>query len=309
MKTMLPREPHERRLEPRRQGSWAVVRLSACVYALVHSGALSVLGWIAIVRNVAGQSTTLRINRLDGERLVLDGLGLGLESSSSTTLVRSAPAPTTRLRDGAKQAGSQRPISKPSIAPCARSSHQWWEPILNRELDWLAVLDPSLDLILTGDAKWRAVEGARLTAVGLAAAIGPHRGPSVASKVLHLKRPRFFPVLDDFVAVMLGVNMPDDAPPARRVKIALDLMLHLRAQGRANLDQLQSIQSTLKAEGVDRSLVRILDAIVWFPTPRQVFQTPLARSPLQTRLLSAEPSGRLSERAHAVVRAAAASRP
>jgi hypothetical protein len=55
-----------------------------------------------------------------------------------------------------------------------------------------------------------------------------------------------FPVLDEFVAVMLGRNMPEDASPSRRVMLAVGLVLHLRAQGRANLSQLQTIQSTLK---------------------------------------------------------------
>jgi hypothetical protein len=124
-----------------------------------------------------------------------------------------------------------------------------------------------LDLIAASDDEWRIADGETLVVAALAAVIGPHRGPSVATKVLHLKRPRLFPVLDDFVAVMLGVNMPGDAQQTRRVKISVDLLLHLRAQGRRNLQQLQNIQSRLRAEGVDRSLVRILDGIVWFSHP------------------------------------------
>jgi hypothetical protein len=128
-------------------------------------------------------------------------------------------------------------------------------------------LSPDLDLIETDEDGWRAADGARLTTAALAATIGPRRGPSVASKVLHLKRPRLFPVLDDFVAVMLGVNMPDDAPSERRVEIATGLMLHLRTQGRANLQSLNAIQTTLAAQGIRRPLVRILDGIVWFSHP------------------------------------------
>lgn len=225
------------------------------------------IGWVAIVRGVAQESTKLRIDRLDGERLVLDGLGLArnffLNDPSSI-----GPGSYDSLAgrgEGSRITTSD--IEAINRTMRARSSHQWWEPILNRDLDWLTALDPTLDLIGASDDEWRAVEGESLTAAALAAAIGPHRGPSVASKVLHLKRPRLFPVLDDFVAVMLGVNMPDDAPRARRVKIAVDLVLHLRAQGRANLEQLQTIHSSLVAQGVDRSLVRILDAIVWFSHP------------------------------------------
>lgn len=67
--------------------------------------------------------------------------------------------------------------------------------------------------------------------------------------------------------VMLGVNLPDDASAARRAEIAGELLLHLRAQGRANLPQLQAIATRLNSEGIGRPLVRILDAIIWFSHP------------------------------------------
>lgn len=52
--------------------------------------------------------------------------------------------------------------------------------------------------------------------------------------------------------MVLGINMPDDVPQGRRIKIAFGLLLHLRAQGRANLEQLQTIHPMLKAEGINR---------------------------------------------------------
>lgn len=170
----------------------------------------------------------------------------------------------------------------------ARSNHQWWEPVLNRELEWLSALDPTLDLIVASDDEWRIADGERLATAALTAVIGHHRGPSVATKVLHLKRPRLFPVLDDFVAVMLGINMPDDAPKGRRIKIAVGLLLHLRAQGRANLEQLQTIHSMLKTEGINRPIVRILDAIVWFAHPA-------AGVPNATREITVTASGSVME--------------
>jgi hypothetical protein len=148
----------------------------------------------------------------------------------------------------------------------ARSPQKSWQPVLDHELSWLAALDPALDLIAAKDAHWRATEGERLTTTALTKTIGPGRGPSVATKVLHLKRPRLFPVLDDFVASMIGVNMPTEPTP-RRAEVAAGLLVHLREQGRANLQQLDTIRKRLSAEGIDRPLVRILDAIVWFSHP------------------------------------------
>lgn len=212
-------------------------------------------------------NTTLRIDRLDGERLVLDGLGLarGFFLGDPSSIAEGS-------YDSLAGRGERDRITTADVQAInrtmrARSKHDWWKPILDHELDWLVALGPDLDLIETDEDGWRAAGGARLTAAALAATIGPRRGPSVASKVLHLKRPRLFPVMDDFVAMMLGVNMPNDAPAQRRVEIATRLMLHLRAQGRTNFHALNAIQTTLATEGIHRPLVRILDGIVWFSHP------------------------------------------
>ena len=61
--------------------------------------------------------------------------------------------------------------------------------------------------------------------------------------------------------------MPTDVSVQRRVEIATRLLSHLRAQGRANLAQLETIQAMLAAEEINRPLLRILDAIVWFSHP------------------------------------------
>lgn len=211
-------------------------------------------------------NTTLRIDRLDSERLILDGLGLArgffLGDPSSIG---------TGSYDSLAGRGERNRITTADIQAInrtmrARSSHQWWEPLLDRELDWLSALDPTLDLIRAGDDEWEAADGHRLATAALTAVVGHGRGPSVATKLLHLKRPRVFPILDDLVAVMLGVNM-NDASAAGRIKNAVRLLTHLRAQGRANLQQLETIQTMLIAQGIDRPLVRILDAILWFAHP------------------------------------------
>jgi hypothetical protein len=213
------------------------------------------------------EQMALRIDRLDGERLVLDGYGLArgffLGDPSSV-----APGSYDSLAGrGVRDQITSADITAINTTMRARSPHRSWEQIANRDLEWLAAIDPDLDLLATDDAQWREADGARLSQLALRDAIGPGRGPSVATKILHLKRPRLFPVVDDFVAVMLGSNMPADATPTRRAEIAWTLMAHLREQGRANLETLNGIRDELHRLGIARPLVRILDAIVWFSHP------------------------------------------
>jgi hypothetical protein len=216
---------------------------------------------------IDAEATTLHITRLDGEHLTLDGLGL-----ARAFFLGDASSIAEGSYDSLAGHGDSDRITTVDIQAInrtmrARSKHSWWEPVLNRELPWLSALRIDLDLIASDDESWVAADGYRLMSEALTAAIGPYRGPSVATKVLHLKRPRLFPVLDDLVAVMLGVNMPDDASVERRVRIAINLVRHLRDQGRANLTQLKTIQAQLRAEGMERPLVRILDAILWLSHP------------------------------------------
>lgn len=213
------------------------------------------------------EGSTLRIARRDGESLVLDGIGLARAFFLGDPSSIADGSYDSLAGRGERDRITTADIQTINRTMRARSSHESWEPILNRELGWLAALDPELDLIDTSDEEWQAAGGEALARSALAGTVGLRRGPSVASKVLHLKRPRLFPVLDDFVAVMLGVNMPDGAATDRRIEIAARLLLHIRAQGRANLEQLRTIQTTLSTEGVDRPLVRILDAILWFSHP------------------------------------------
>lgn len=213
------------------------------------------------------EQTILRIERLDGERLVLDGYGLanGFFLGDPSSIAAGSYDSLAGL--GVRDQITTADITAINTTMRARSSHTSWEPLANRDLDWLAAIDPMLDLLDTGDEEWREADGAQLSKIALHETIGRGRGPSVATKVLHLKRPSLFPVLDDFVAVMLGVNMPDDAPTARRAEIAWTLMAHMRMQGRENLPALNAIQRRLREQGIDRPLVRILDAIVWFSHP------------------------------------------
>jgi hypothetical protein len=209
----------------------------------------------------------IRIDRLDGERLVLDGISLARAFFLGDPSSIGVGSYDSLAGKGYSDMITTADLQAINRTMRARSSHKSWEPILNHHLGWLAAIDPSLDLIGADEGEWQAADGERLVRDALLASVGPYRGPSVVTKVLHLKRPRLFPVLDDFVAVMLGVNMPTDAPAARRVEVSMELLLHLRDQGRKNLSALQAIQAALEGEGIERSLVRVFDAMLWFSHP------------------------------------------
>jgi hypothetical protein len=129
--------------------------------------------------------------------------------------------------------------------------------------------DPAdLDLLDLDDDQWSSAQGDEHLSAALQAVLGPGRGMGVATKILHLKRPRLFPVLDSLVAQMFGVNAPPDATLPRRIETALELARAIRREGRNNVNVLRCIKQTLQdADGIDRPLARILDALVWFSHP------------------------------------------
>jgi Family of unknown function (DUF6308) len=163
-------------------------------------------------------------------------------------------------------------IETQDIAPLnrtmrARSAHSRWAPISGRRLVWLSDINPRLDLIETDDRRWAKAGGERLVRSALLAVVAQGRGVSVGTKMLHLKRPRLFPVLDLLVSEMIGARISPDGPAAFRADQAVQLVLHLRGEGRKNLDALRAIQTRMVEKGIERSLVRILDAILWLSHP------------------------------------------
>ncbi|HEV8053367.1 MAG TPA: DUF6308 family protein, partial [Candidatus Limnocylindrales bacterium] len=100
-----------------------------------------------------------------------------------------------------------------------------------------------------------------------------HRGHAVITKMLHLKRPSLVPVLDSLVIDQLG----------GRGKSVEQVLEHLRSVGRSNLDALRQIQTHLVSltgydqRPIDRTTVRILDALLWSTHPASVLYPLLAR--------------------------------
>ena len=122
------------------------------------------------------------------------------------------------------------------------------------------------DLVTIPDAEYQEVRqilGAALTEFVSDVAID-RRGPAVATKILHLRRPRAFAICDRNVMSVLGVHLPDDSPTHEaKVSACLETCDLVRQAGRRNLDGLASIRELLLARGKDRPLARILDALLW----------------------------------------------
>jgi len=140
----------------------------------------------------------------------------------------------------------------------ARSPHAAWDDLIlaTEPLPWLVAIDPAWDLIDLDESLWQKT--ARPAAEdALRRAVAKGRGLSVATKVLHLKRPQMFPVLDSLVLQNLGVT--EKVTP-------ITIVDHLRQEGRQNRAQLRAVQQALQPS-FKRTLVRILDALLWVSHP------------------------------------------
>ena len=133
---------------------------------------------------------------------------------------------------------------------------------------WLARLALELDRIETDDPDWMAASGDEFVSDAIAACLQPGVGLAGATKVLHLKRPRLFPVLDSLVVQMMGINVGDDMSRTQRIAVAERVTAALRREGRRNVEALRAIQTEVNdGGGVRLTLVRILDICLWFAHP------------------------------------------
>jgi Family of unknown function (DUF6308) len=208
-------------------------------------------------------NTTLRLQRRDGGVLVVEGAALARAFFELPAVKSFEEVAGTTRRD----AITTRDIEILNRLMGARSPHHLWEPLVGKPQRWLQRIDPQLDLIEASERKWREVHGDDLVRQAVAGCIGPGRNIAVSTKLLHLKRPRLFPMLDRLLVELLGPRArggPEADGPAGD---ATDLVLHLRAEGRANLQQLKEIQRLLRGNGTDVPLVRILDAVLWASHP------------------------------------------
>jgi hypothetical protein len=149
----------------------------------------------------------------------------------------------------------------------ARSMHAAWKPVLQGDQAWLRNIPFELDIVQADEEAWVTANGDALLSQAIAACIHPGIGLASATKVLHLKRPYLVPILDRLVAEMMGVNLPDNPSVTQRVAMGQRLALAIRWEGRRNIQVLRRIQEELAAEGIERTLIRIFDGILWYSHP------------------------------------------
>ncbi len=145
----------------------------------------------------------------------------------------------------------------------ARTSHSTWDGVIQgANWAWLTALDPAWDLIEMSDDAWTASDVERLLEVAFTSVQRPGLQIAVVTKVLHIKRPRLIPVLDSLVLSQIGARYSED------VRTWVAAMKHVRSIGQTNLDGLADIRTHLERNGIgDRSLVRILNSLLWTATP------------------------------------------
>lgn len=211
---------------------------------------------------------TIRILRLDGSELVIENgdrladLFFALDRSSrgddsyDAMTTRTAPTRIERVDVDAIN-GPMRARSKPEV----------WQYLFDTpDLPWLAALDPGWDLMLD-DASWEDERIPQALIEALVGIIAPYRNVSVATKMLHLKRPALFPVLDRLVVESVNGRISSTASPATRVSQALVVIEHLRGEIRRHRVELVEIQGRLLAVGIDRTTTRIMDGLLWMTHP------------------------------------------
>jgi hypothetical protein len=227
--------------------------------------------------------TTLRVARLDGGELLLDGIGLAeaffsVDPSSIAEGAYDSHSSSTGMIGTADVFALNRTMR-------ARTPHTRWQILVDAPLPWLGAIPIELDLVDTPEDVWEEIRAPALIEAALLGVVGPGRGVSVTTKMLHLKRPRLFPILDELVLQLLGAGISPDASPETRALRAAQVVLHLRREGLRNAKALRRINSALAETGLERSLVRILDAVLWLSHPaaggvRRTFECrPAAPSP------------------------------
>jgi hypothetical protein len=165
------------------------------------------------------------------------------------------PARRDRVSDG--------DVTAVNRTMAARTAHKKWAPVVDAtDWSWLEAIDPTWDLFEMEAPTWEAARVPSRLKAAFDATKRPGLHLAVISKVLHIKRPRMFPVLDSVVIQQVGSTISND------VGTWVTAMEHVRAVGRSNLAALNQIREHLAARGMeDRSLVRILDGLLWVSSP------------------------------------------
>ena len=142
---------------------------------------------------------------------------------------------------------------------------QLWRPLMEvGDLPWLVALGRDWDLVTMPADEWEDLEVIdRITEAIEAVVSVKGRGVAQATKLLHLKRPRLVPVIDSFVARALGAPLSTEASAAVRVAQARRIVEHFRTAADQVRPQVEQVAAHLQVAGIERSLMRILDALIW----------------------------------------------
>lgn len=143
----------------------------------------------------------------------------------------------------------------------ARSPLTDWSRLIKRgDLPQLKAVGRDLDLFQASDKQWVdeqvSVKLEKLFKIVIGRGIGIAR----ATKMLHIKRPLLIPVCDSYVLKLMGI-------PDVGAESGVALVEHLRAIRSDLLPTLRSLQNRLREMGCDRTLVRILDSLLWSGYP------------------------------------------
>jgi len=211
----------------------------------------------------------IKVERADEEVLVIDGLAIArafFEGDPSSVGANSYDA---KAGNGNSERIEIADIETMNSTMRTRSAHKWWDDVVDVDFEWLREdrLPLDFDILRTAAADWAAADGDGLAEQAFKDVFGFQRALARVGKVLHLKRPCFFPVLDRLTAEMLGLTIPEQASKPKRVTLAQEMVALIRREGQENLDTLEAIKAVLDADGIERPLVRILDAMLWFSHP------------------------------------------
>lgn len=223
-----------------------------------------------------GTPVRLAIERMDnGPTLVIDGaqwlaeMFFRFDASATGALSYDASTLTTD-----KDRFEDLDVAALNRTMAARTAHKWWTQLFTHgPSPILSSLGKDWDLIEASDEQWAGGSMASRVAGAIAEMRATHRGQAVNTKMLHLKRPALVPVLDSLVIDQLGGR-------GKSVQLVLE---HLRSVGRSNMDALHQIQAHLAsltgydARPIDRTIVRILDALLWSTNPASVLYPMLGR--------------------------------
>lgn len=75
------------------------------------------------------------------------------------------------------------------------------------------------------------------------------------------------PIVEQALAFGPLNSVPPGPTQAQRIDIALELARAVRREGRESIDGPRCAKQKLHDDGIDRSLARIFDALIWFSHP------------------------------------------